>query len=220
MGNPQKGKKGPGGPEGKQNDSGKSEDKTNIGAELLTKEEFAKEAERVNVLFETVDTTLSSLANASAEDVKKMYGKLDEMEKGIKAVIDDFNASLENAVKAAESGDGEGTGAPGIIPQFTGKSLGNTDSEDAEENVPDIEFFGDGDAFKLICKASSQEEGWMKSTKALQIDGLGCLIQVTTQQRNLDGSYAVAEALTFVKDAKIEEPSMGGNSAVNRTLVK
>jgi len=37
----------------------------------------------------------------------------------------------------------------------------------------------------------------MKSTKAMLVPG-GTVIQVTTQQRNPDGSYAVAEALTFV----------------------
>jgi hypothetical protein len=38
----------------------------------------------------------------------------------------------------------------------------------------------------------------MKSTKAMHIEGMGCLVQVSTQQRNQDGSYAVAEALTWV----------------------
>ena len=37
----------------------------------------------------------------------------------------------------------------------------------------------------------------MKSTKVCNVDN-GCIVQVTTQQRNPDGSYAVAEALTFV----------------------
>lgn len=78
------------------------------------------------------------------------------------------------------------------------KSLGNTDINGAHKNVPDIVTFGDGDAFQLICKASSQSEGWMKSTKAMEIAGVGCIVQVTTQQKNPDGSYAVAEALTFV----------------------
>ena len=43
----------------------------------------------------------------------------------------------------------------------------------------------------------------MKSTKAMEVSG-GCVVQVTTQQRNPDGSYAVAEALTFVPGVKIE----------------
>jgi len=78
-----------------------------------------------------------------------------------------------------------------------GKSLGNTDANGATKNVKDIVFWGDGDTFKLISKASSEEEGWMKSTKAMST-GNGCVVQVTTQQ-----SGNVAEALTFVPDVEI-----------------
>lgn len=82
------------------------------------------------------------------------------------------------------------------------KTLGNTDVNGAKKNVPDLKVFGDGDMFKLLCKASSESEGWMKSTKAMQA-GDDVVIQVTTQQRNPDGSYAIAEALTVVHYAKI-----------------
>jgi len=84
------------------------------------------------------------------------------------------------------------------------KTLTNTTAKTATEQVSDIEFWGDGDLFKLISKASSQEEGWMKSTKAMDV-GTGCVIQVTTQQRNPDNSYSVAEALTYVPDVTILE---------------
>lgn len=77
------------------------------------------------------------------------------------------------------------------------KSLHNTDINGAKKNVKDIKVFGNGDLFTLISKASSENEGWMKSTKAMFV-GTGCLVQVTTQQRNPDGTYAVAEALTYV----------------------
>ena len=80
------------------------------------------------------------------------------------------------------------------------KTLVNTDANGAKKNVKDIIFWGNGDTFKLISKASSVEEGWMKSTKAIQIDGVGCVIQVTTQQGD-----NVAEALTFVAGVKIKE---------------
>jgi CRISPR/Cas system-associated protein Cas5 (RAMP superfamily) len=58
------------------------------------------------------------------------------------------------------------------------------------------------DLFKLLSKASSEAEGWMKSTKAMNT-GNGVVIQVTTQQRNPDGSYAVAEAVTFVPGCSV-----------------
>ena len=84
------------------------------------------------------------------------------------------------------------------------KTLGNTTASKARENVKDIQFWGNGDTFKLIAKASSVNEGWMKSTKAMQA-GESVVVQVTTQQRNSDGSYAIAEALTTVPNAVIME---------------
>ena len=97
------------------------------------------------------------------------------------------------------------------------KSLGNTDVNGAHKNVKDIVVFGDGDMFQLICKASSQEEGWMKSTKAMHVVSVGCLVQVTTQQRNPDGSYAVAEALTFMPGVKIVKGVDGHRKLVANT---
>ena len=85
------------------------------------------------------------------------------------------------------------------------KTLHNTTASQAKDNVKDIVFWGDGDTFKLISKASSKQEGWMKSTKAMQIDGVGCVVQVTTQQKGADGTYAIAEAVTYIPGVKIEE---------------
>jgi hypothetical protein len=84
------------------------------------------------------------------------------------------------------------------------KSLHNTTANGAKKNVRDIVFWGDGDTFRLISKASSEAEGWMKSTKAMPA-GSSVVVQVTTQQRNPDGSYSVAEALTTVPNAIIAE---------------
>lgn len=78
------------------------------------------------------------------------------------------------------------------------KTLVNTDSNGATKNVKDIVFWGNGDTFKLISKASSVAEGWMKSTKAMEIEGVGCVVQVTTQQGD-----NIAEAVTFVPGVKI-----------------
>ena len=92
---------------------------------------------------------------------------------------------------------------------MTRKTLHNSDLSGARKNVTDIQVVGDGDLFRLLCKASSQQEGWMKSTKAMQVPG-GCVVQVTTQQRNPDGSYAVAEAVTFVPGVQIVDDQNGG----------
>lgn len=94
------------------------------------------------------------------------------------------------------------------------KTLHNSDVSGAKKNVPDIEVFGDGDMFQLLCKASSKKEGWMKSTKAMEVPG-GCVVQVTTQQINPDGSSAVAEALTFVPDVMVgKDVGEGGRMLV------
>ena len=94
------------------------------------------------------------------------------------------------------------------------KSLGNTDTNAAKKNVNDIVFWGNGDTFKLISKASSENEGWMKSTKALKIKCLGCVVQVTTQQGD-----NVAEAITFVPNAKIKEELGADSVVISRKLI-
>lgn len=86
------------------------------------------------------------------------------------------------------------------------KTLKNSDASGAKKNVSDIEFFGNGDLFQLLCKAHSESEGWMKSTKAMDTP-TGAVVQVTTQQRNPDGSYSIAEALTFVPGVKVIGPA-------------
>lgn len=93
------------------------------------------------------------------------------------------------------------------------KTLHNSDVSGARQNVKDITVVGNGDMFRLLCKASSQNEGWMKSTKACQVPG-GCIVQVTTQQRNPDGSYAVAEALTFVPGVAVADDENNGRKLV------
>jgi hypothetical protein len=41
----------------------------------------------------------------------------------------------------------------------------------------------------------------------MEIEGVGCVVQTTTQQRNPDGSYALTDAVTFVPNSKIVEIS-------------
>ena len=74
----------------------------------------------------------------------------------------------------------------------------------AKDNISDLKTFGDVDTWRLLCKASSEKEGWMKSTKVLNIPGNdGCLVQVTTQQKNPDDSYSIAEAIAYAPCTKI-----------------
>jgi len=99
---------------------------------------------------------------------------------------------------------------------ITEKTLHNSDVSGAHKNVPDLKVVGNGDYFQLLFKASSQAEGWMKSTKAMEVP-CGCIVQVTTQQRNPDGSYAVAEAVTYVPGAAIVGDKNGGRRLIQHT---
>lgn len=93
------------------------------------------------------------------------------------------------------------------------KTLHNSDVSGARKNVSDLKTFGDGDTFKLLCKASSEAEGWMKSTKAMQTPN-GCVIQVTTQQGD-----NIAEALTYVPGVRlVEDYQSGMNDVIGRHL--
>lgn len=96
---------------------------------------------------------------------------------------------------------------------MSNKTFENTDSNGAKKNVSDIQFWGDGDTFKLISKAWSKSEGWMKSTKAMEIPSIGCVVQVTTQQ-----GESVAEALTFVPNTKIVDVLNSEGVVIGRKL--
>lgn len=96
----------------------------------------------------------------------------------------------------------------------TRKTLGNSDVSGAKKAVRDIKVVGNGDSFRLLCKASSESEGWMKSSKAMEIENVGCVVQVTTQQINIDGTNSIAEALTFVHGVRIADDENGGRKLV------
>ena len=94
------------------------------------------------------------------------------------------------------------------------KTLKNTTASKAKKNVGDIKVWGDGDMFLLLSKAFSINEKWMKSTKAMQITGAGCVVQVTTQQGD-----NVAEAVTFVPNVIIAELNGDNGEVVERMLI-
>ena len=59
----------------------------------------------------------------------------------------------------------------------------------------------------------------MKSCKAMEVPGCGVCIQVTTQQRNPDGSYAVAEAVTYVPGARVDTLRDDEGKVLGRVVV-
>ena len=104
------------------------------------------------------------------------------------------------------------------VPQTeSSKTLHNSTVSHALKNVSDLQVYGNGDTFQLICKASSKAEGWMKSTKAMEIENVGCVIQVTTQQGD-----NIAEALNFVPGVEIHTKEDGTKflCATNRSLTR
>lgn len=76
-----------------------------------------------------------------------------------------------------------------------GKTFSNTTWKKAVDNVKDLTVIGNGDNFRLLHKISC--DGRMFSAKAL-LTISGCIVQVSVQHQNPDGSYAVAEDVAFV----------------------
>jgi hypothetical protein len=70
----------------------------------------------------------------------------------------------------------------------------------------ETKIIGDPDQFKLLFKVTGDR--WKKSTKAMQVED-GCLVQVTTEQLNPDGSLSAAEAVAFVPGVGIQEDVNG-----------
>ena len=83
------------------------------------------------------------------------------------------------------------------------RTLDINNTEDAKKKVSDIKVSGNPDVWQLIAKASSEKEGWMKSTKAMDT-GNGCLVQTTTIERNPDGSKVIFETVTFVPNVEVK----------------
>lgn len=79
--------------------------------------------------------------------------------------------------------------------------------------VPDLKVYGEGDPFLLLSKASSITEGWTKATRALYIQDVGCLVEVTFEHWN---EYTITN--TFVPGVRIEVTN--GDPKNGRKLVK
>lgn len=95
------------------------------------------------------------------------------------------------------------------------RTLDAKNEADAKKKVSDIVVVGNTDLWQLIAKASSKNQGWMKSTKAMHIPGLGVLVQGSTQQ----GDH-VAEAMEFIPGAVIvDHYAEDGSGEVVKSIV-
>ena len=111
----------------------------------------------------------------------------------------------EPEVKAEPTPEPEVKAEPTPEPK---KTVNSSPDNPVTKLVEDIEKYGNVDAWRLVCKASSKKEGWMKSTKAMDV-GNGVLVQVSTQQGD-----KVAEALTYVEGVGVYESKHGGHRLV------
>ena len=86
------------------------------------------------------------------------------------------------------------------------KNLGNTSIKDLKESTSDIVIFGNENTWLLLSKASSKSQGWMKSTKAMEIEGQGCLVQTCTEFRTKDLTQVTAcsDSVTYVHGVRID----------------
>ena len=84
------------------------------------------------------------------------------------------------------------------------KKMSNTNTTETAKGTSDLKLKGDPDLWVLICKASSEKEGWMKSTKAMELGG-GVVLQVTSEHRQPNGGIHSSEALEYLPGCKIED---------------
>jgi hypothetical protein len=88
-----------------------------------------------------------------------------------------------------------------------------TNTEQAINATSDLVVFGDSDMWQLLCKVSSKSNRMMKSTKAMMIPMVGCLVQVTTVENGTP-----SEALSFVPNAVVVEDKDKDGNVIGRRL--
>lgn len=94
------------------------------------------------------------------------------------------------------------------------KTYNTNPDNPAKEAVKDFESWGDITQWKHITKSWSSKEDWLKSTKAMEIEGVGCILLVSTQNEEM-----IAETTTFIPGVKIED-IIENQVLVGRRLVK
>lgn len=81
---------------------------------------------------------------------------------------------------------------------FEPKDLDNENMDQLKSKCDDVKIYGDPGKWELICKASSQKQGWMKSTKRMAVEG-GHIYQTTSEYVNSYGQViACSDSLVFV----------------------
>lgn len=100
-----------------------------------------------------------------------------------------------------------------IEPPVQDRDYSITTTEQAVNATSDLVVFGNGDMWQLLCKVSSKSNRMMKSTKAMVIPMVGCLVQVTTVENGVP-----SEALSFVPNAVVVEDKDEDGNIIGRRL--
>ncbi len=79
-------------------------------------------------------------------------------------------------------------------------NIDNTEDKLVEEEI----HLGRKDLWVVLKLDHQPSSGWQRKTEAMEIKGTGCLVKVTTQKKNKDGTHSLAEALSFVPNSRIE----------------
>jgi hypothetical protein len=93
------------------------------------------------------------------------------------------------------------------------RQTGVTSTAAAKAATADVRVTGNPDMWQLLAKAGSQSEGWMRSTKALQV-GPHVILQVSERQKNADGSYSIDNDLIRVENVRIVRDVKDGHKLV------
>lgn len=127
---------------------------------------------------------------------------------GEKPAVTDFQAEQRAHAREAREIIAGSNAFDELVQEIRGpmpKDLGISPNRPLHAHVKDVQTFGDSDTWKLLCKASSKSQGWMKTTKAMDLNGVGVLIQTETQQQNPDGSWALSQSMQYVPGVRIQD---------------
>lgn len=81
----------------------------------------------------------------------------------------------------------------------------------ADKKPSKTTIVGNENLFKILSKITYEDEGIIKTTKAMEIEKIGCVVSVCTEKRNKDSTLSlISEALTFVPSVKIVNDINGG----------
>jgi len=84
--------------------------------------------------------------------------------------------------------------------------------------VESVTTFGNINTWQLITEVTSTS--CTKTTKAMELKGIGCVVSVSTEIRNVDGQViACSESTTFVPKTRIEVITDKSKTVIARNIV-